>query len=272
MLSGAQLMSSSPFRAYPLFTLVSDPDALPPSLVRPVAAIGNFDGIHRGHTVLMAEARAMAERLSAPAAVLTFHPHARVVARPDAPHFSLCSRFDKARLIARAGMDGLIELTFDRALMALTADAFVESLLVERLGVRGVVVGTNFRFGQGRRGDPDFLQMKGRQFGFDTLVLEPIVIDGVTVSSTGVRERLEAGDMAGAAHLLGYWWFVRKSVAHGDKRGRDLGFPTANMVLDPTCRLSHGIYAVRAGSRRTPCRRRRKLRSTADIRQWQALP
>lgn len=230
----------------PAFAVLTDPQTLPSNLARPVLAIGNFDGLHRGHAVLMADARALADRLGAPAAVLTFHPHARVVARPDVPHFALCSRADKARLIARAGMAGMIELSFDRALMALTADEFVERLLLARFGVRGVVVGGNFRFGRARAGDPDFLRAKGRELGFEVIVQEPVTLDGRVVSSSEVRDDLQKGDVKIAASLLGYWWFVRGVVAHGDKRGRDLGFPTANMILDPSCRLAHGIYAVRA--------------------------
>ncbi|MBN9061003.1 MAG: riboflavin biosynthesis protein RibF [Rhizobiales bacterium 65-9] len=228
------------------FTILTDPPSLPPQLARPVLAIGNFDGIHRGHAVLMAAARTLAARLGAPAAVLTFHPHARVVARPDVPHFALCSRIDKARLIARAGMDGLIEISFDKALMALSADAFVDDLLLQRFGARGVVIGGNFRFGRGRAGDPDFLRVKGRARGFEVVVREPVTLDGRVISSTEAREDLQKGDVATAAALLGYWWFVRGVVAHGDKRGRELGFPTANMILDPSCQLAHGIYAVRA--------------------------
>jgi len=168
------------------------------------------------------------------------------VARPDVPHFALCSRIDKARLIARAGMDGLIEISFDKALMALSADAFVDDLLLQRFGARGVVIGGNFRFGRGRAGDPDFLRVKGRARGFEVVVREPVTLDGRVISSTEAREDLQKGDVATAAALLGYWWFVRGVVAHGDKRGRELGFPTANMILDPSCQLAHGIYAVRA--------------------------
>ena len=230
----------------PAFPVLVDPKALPPELAGPVVAIGNFDGIHRGHAVLFERARQLAARLDAPAMALTFHPHARIVARPDTPHFTLASRADKARLIARAGLAGLIEISFDRTLMATSAEDFVAGLLNRRLGVRGAVVGENFRFGRGRAGDPTFLGEKGRALGIDVIVQEKVAIDGQVVSSSAIREKLEAGDVAGAAHLLGYWWFVRGEVAHGDKRGRELGFPTANVILDPHCRLAHGIYAVRA--------------------------
>jgi riboflavin kinase/FMN adenylyltransferase len=228
------------------FAIATDPLTLPQTLAGPVLAIGNFDGIHRGHLVLFETAKALAARLGAPAAALTFEPHARIVARPDTPHFTLCSRADKARLIARAGMDGLIELSFDSALMALTAEEFATRLLRDKLGARGAAVGENFRFGRGRAGDPAFLKARGAELGFEVVIQKRATRDGEPVSSTAVRQRLEAGDCAGAADLLGYWWFVRGVVAHGDKRGRELGFPTANLILDPGCRLAHGIYAVRA--------------------------
>lgn len=237
-------VTPSPIRS-PFIRLV-DPRELPPALARPVLAIGNFDGIHRGHAVLMATARELAARLAAPAAALTFEPHARVVARPDIPHFALCSRADKARLVERAGVNGLIEISFNREFMSLSADEFVNDLLRRRFNVRGVVVGDNFRFGRQRAGDPDFLIAKGREWGFEAIALDPVRLEGRVISSSEVRDDLEKGDVATAASLLGYWWFVRSVVAHGDKRGRELGFPTANMILDPSCRLKHGIYAVRA--------------------------
>ncbi|WP_342359382.1 bifunctional riboflavin kinase/FAD synthetase [Terrarubrum flagellatum] len=239
-------MTAPPARLNPDFAVLTDPPQLPPALKGPVLAIGNFDGLHRGHLVLMAEARELARQLGAPAAVLTFEPHARIVARPDIPHFALCSREDKARLVKRAGMDALIEISFNKEFMALSAQDFIDHLLVERLGARGVVVGGNFRFGRGRSGDPAFLQARGRELGVEIKVLDPVTVDGRVISSSEVRQDLEKGLVAEAARLLGYWWFVRAPVAHGDKRGRELGFPTANMILDRNCRLAHGIYAVRA--------------------------
>mgnify|MGYP001809601014 CR=1 FL=1 len=220
--------------------------APPPAFARPVLAIGNFDGIHLGHVALMAEARALADRLGRPAGVLTFAPHPRQLLRPDAPFFALCSPDDKARLVARAGMDGMATLRFDEALVTTGAEAFVADLLVGRLGVSGVAIGENFRFGKGRAGTPGLMREMGARLGFETVVLPGVTIDGRPVSSSAVRAALAAGAVPLATTLLGRPWGVRGEVVHGDKRGRDLGFPTANMVLPAGIDLAHGVYAVRA--------------------------
>ncbi|HUI96503.1 MAG TPA: bifunctional riboflavin kinase/FAD synthetase [Xanthobacteraceae bacterium] len=213
-----------------------------------VVAIGNFEGVHRGHRavieVALARGRALGGRK---VAVLTFEPHPRAVFRPDEPVFRLSDEATKLRLLARTGLDGAIVMRFDAALAALSAEDFVQRILVERFAVAGVVVGFDFHFGKGRAGSPDFLAEAGRGHGFTVDIVPPFSDDGVRVSSGAIRSALVAGEVEAAAGLLGHPWFVTGEVVHGDKRGRTLGFPTANLRLDPACGLKHGVYAVRAG-------------------------
>jgi riboflavin kinase/FMN adenylyltransferase len=182
-----------------------------------------------------------------PAAVLTFEPHPRSFFQPDLPSFQLSSEAAKLRLLAATGLDGAIVLTFDAALASLTAEEFVERILVERLAVTGAVIGFNFYFGRERRGTPNFLTAQGAHHGFLVEVVPPFHREGRRVSSGAVRDALVKGHVAEANELLGYPWFVTGQVVHGDKRGRTLGYPTANLRLGPDCELKHGIYAVRVG-------------------------
>src|SRR5262245_26102938 len=210
-----------------------------------VVAIGNFEGVHRGHRAVINVARARGRELTRKVAVFTFEPHPRAVFRPDEPVFRLSDETAKLRLLARTGVDGVIVMRFDAALAALSAEDFVRRILVERFAVAGVVVGFDFHFGKGRAGSPAFLEAAGRAHGF-TVDIVPAFSDGGTrISSGAVRAALAAGEVEAAAAMLGYPWFVTGTVVHGDKRGRDLGFPTANLRLDPACALKHGIYAVR---------------------------
>ncbi len=228
-------------------------DAAPPeALVGAVVAIGNFDGVHRGHKAVIAAAQARAEKLGRPAAALTFEPHPRLFFNPAEPLFRLTDAATKLRLLAATGLDGAIVLTFDDALASLTADDFVARILVERFAVSGAAIGFNFQFGANRSGSPDFLAAEGRKRGFAVDVVPPLQDRGRPVSSQPIREALAAGRLGEAADFLGYPWFVSGTVIHGDKRGRELGFPTANLKLDPACGLRHGIYAVRVavGGRR----------------------
>lgn len=228
------------------FLRLRDPETLPAPLERPVVAIGNFDGVHRGHAYVMGEARALGGRLGRPVAAMTFDPHPRAFFRPDAPQFRLTPPDAQADLIAGLGLDGLIVFTFDAAFAALSAEDFVGDILIRRLDVAGVVVGADFHYGRGRAGTPATLAAAGRAGGFAVTLLDPLAEGGEPVSSSRIRDALEAGEPALANRLLGYEWFVRGPVVHGEKRGRDLGYPTANMALDPGCRLRHGVYAVRA--------------------------
>jgi riboflavin kinase/FMN adenylyltransferase len=217
-----------------------------------VVAIGNFDGVHRGHRAVIGAALDQARALGRPAAALTFEPHPRAYFNPGEPLFRLTDEAVKLRLLASTGLDGAIVLTFDAALAGLSAQEFVDRILVERFAVSGAVIGFNFHFGMNRAGSPDFLKAQGKRHGFAVDVVPRFEDDGRPVSSGPIRDALAAGRLDQAAELLGYPWFVSGEVIHGDKRGRELGFPTANLKLDAACGLRHGIYAVRvaAGERR----------------------
>jgi riboflavin kinase/FMN adenylyltransferase len=222
-------------------------DLLPAPLRGAVVAIGNFDGVHRGHRAVIATAVARARMLGRPAAALTFEPHPRSFFRPDEPLFRLTDEQAKLRLFAGAGLDGAIVLTFDAALAEPTPLAFIDEVLVDRLAISGAVVGFDFRFGRGREGTHDMLATEGVRLGFSVDVVPALQVEGRTVSSGVVRRALAAGDIAEANRMLGYSWFVSGEVVHGDQRGRTLGYPTANLRLDPGCELRHGVYAVRVG-------------------------
>jgi len=212
-----------------------------------VLAIGNFEGVHRGHRALIGAALARARTLKRPAAALTFEPHPRSYFRPDEPVFRLTDERAKLRLFAGTGLDGAVVLTFNAALARLEAWEFVEQVLVERYRVAGAVVGFDFRFGKQRVGTADFLVDEGRKRGFAVDIV-PVVAEGDRrVSSGAIRSALAEGWVEDATQLLGFPWFVTGEVVHGDKRGRELGYPTVNIRLDPACGLRHGIYAVRVG-------------------------
>ena len=222
------------------------------ALAGAVVAIGNFDGVHRGHKAVIAAAQQRAAALGRPAAALTFEPHPRSFFHPGEPLFRLTDATTKLRLLAATGLDGAIVLTFDEALANLSAEDFVKRILVERFAVAGAAIGFNFHFGASRAGSPDFLVAEGKRHGFAVDIVPPLRDGGRPVSSQPIREALAAGRLDAAAELLGYPWFLSGTVIHGDKRGRELGFPTANLKPDPSCGLRHGIYAVRAavGGRR----------------------
>jgi riboflavin kinase / FMN adenylyltransferase len=228
------------------FPTLIDPETLPDVLAHPVLAIGNFDGMHRGHRVLIDRATEMAKVRGRPAAILTFEPHPRSFFQPDRPFFQLITPDLKAELAKNFGLDGLITLSFNKALASLSAEEFVRDILVSRLGVSGLVVGYDFHFGKGRAGSPEMLQAMGRKNGFETVIVQPQAFSGEVVSSTLIRHYLALGDIAAANALLGHEWCVSADVRHGDKRGRELGYPTANLHLDASVTLKHGIYAVRA--------------------------
>jgi riboflavin kinase/FMN adenylyltransferase len=230
------------------FIVARDPQTPPPGLAGAVAAIGNFDGLHRGHRGVVARAQALAGKLRRPCVLLTFEPHPADVFAGRPVIFRLTPPDAKAAQAQRLGLDGMIVLTFDRDFSKRPAQAFTQDILSERLGLSAVVAGYDFRFGAGRSGDAAFLRAEGERLGFAVEIVERIVQDEDgsldAVSSTATRAALEAGDTGLARNLLGHPYFVRAVVRHGDKRGRLLGFPTANLALDPSNRLAHGIYAV----------------------------
>lgn len=227
------------------FKVVRDGEDLPPQLRRSFVVIGNFDGVHRGHRAVIDRAVEQAQEDRRPAIALTFEPHPRAFFRQDQPLFRLTPEAAKLRLLAAAGLDGAVVMNFDAKLASVTAENFVADILIKRLSIVGVVVGADFHFGKRRQGTPAFLQEQGEERGFEVDLVSPFLFRGKPVSSSAIRESLGRGEVEEAAKLLGYPWFVSGKVVHGDKRGRELGYPTANIALDPACGLAHGIYAVR---------------------------
>ncbi|TAL80743.1 MAG: bifunctional riboflavin kinase/FAD synthetase [Beijerinckiaceae bacterium] len=237
------------------FTFATDPSVFPSDLTGAVVAIGNFDGVHRGHVGVIRRAEALAARLQKPCVVLTFEPHPGDYFLGANTIFRLTPCEAKAQALRQLGVDGMIVLPFDSVLATLSAEAFVRDVLVGRLKVAAVVAGYDFHFGKARSGTPAFLADAGRRYGFEVDIVERIAADESgsieAASSTATRAALERGDVVRAEHLLGHPYFVIGEVIHGEKRGRDLGFPTANLRLDPSNRLRHGIYAVEVRIRET---------------------
>jgi riboflavin kinase/FMN adenylyltransferase len=219
----------------------------PAALSGAVVAIGNFDGVHLGHRAVIGAAIARARALGRPAAALTFEPHPRTFFRPSEPLFRLTDERAKLRLFAGTGLDGAIVLTFDAALAEPAPEDFINDVLLHRLGIAGAAVGFDFRFGKNRAGTPDLLAAEGAGRNFAVDIVSAVETGGRRVSSGVIREALAAGRIAEANEHLGYPWFISGEVVHGDQRGRELGFPTANLRLDPACGLRHGVYAVRVG-------------------------
>lgn len=213
-----------------------------------VATVGTFDGLHRGHVALLGELRAAASRRAAPSVVVTFDPHPLQVLRPaEAPRL-LTTRAEKLELLAQVGVDQAVLVAFDRELAGWPPERFVREILVDRLGVRHLVIGYDHGFGRGRSGDAETLRAIGAAAGFSVDVVEPVVDEGAPLSSSRIRQALAGGDVEAAAHGLGRPYALRGTVARGDGRGRELGFPTANLVLPDPAKLLplEGIYAVRA--------------------------
>lgn len=211
-----------------------------------VVAIGNFDGVHRGHQQVLTSALQQAEILGAPSLVLTFEPHPRSVFRPEVPLFRITPPELRARLLEASGFDAVVEQPFTGAFAAFDAEAFVRDVLVRDLGIRHVVTGYDFHFGKDRQGSPEFLIEAGKRYGFGVSLVAAFRDEGAEiVSSSRIRSLLTEGEVAEAAGLLGYRFTVEFVVQHGRKLGRELGFPTANMALEDSCTLKEGIYAVR---------------------------
>jgi riboflavin kinase/FMN adenylyltransferase len=210
-----------------------------------VIALGNFDGVHLGHRAVIGAAQRMARARGSLAYAMTFEPHPRDFFSRGTPQFRLTDEIDKLRLLAGTGLDGAVVMTFDAARAATSAQDFINHDLIGRLGVSGIAVGYDFHFGKGRSGSPALLQTEAPRLNIDVHVEPHFDIKGQAVSSTAIREALSEGNLDRATAMLGYPWFVTGEVIHGEKRGRDLGYPTANMRLDPAASLRHGIYAVR---------------------------
>ena len=226
--------------------LVHDPLSPPPGLAGAVVAIGNFDGVHRGHAAVIACAEQLARKLGKPAAVLTFEPHPRSLFRPDDPPFRLTPSAQRADLLAALGVRHVVEVKFDAEFAALTAEDFVTKVLHEALGAAHVACGADFAFGHRRGGDVHLLEARCEAFGIGLTVVPQLTDESGPISSSRVRRALQDGYPERAAALLGRNWSIRGEVAHGDKRGRTIGFPTANIALDGYLEPARGVYAVRA--------------------------
>jgi riboflavin kinase/FMN adenylyltransferase len=212
-----------------------------------VVALGNFDGVHLGHQALIGHARKLAEERGAPLGVIAFEPHPQEFFRPQAESFRLTPFRAKARLIAELGADVMFALTFDAEMAQKSAQDFVIDVLVGGLGVGCVVVGGDFQFGKGRAGNITVLSYMGEMEGFGVEVFDAVTVaGGEKISSTRIRDALKQGRPEEAATLLGHWWAVEARVEHGDKRGRTIGVPTANMKLDHCLKPVFGVYAARA--------------------------
>ena len=211
-----------------------------------VLAIGNFDGLHRGHAVLLGQVRELARSQGRPVAVLTFEPHPRSVFLPGAEPFRLTPFRVKERELARLGVELMFVQHFDLGFAAKSAEDFIAEVIVGAIGAGHVVVGWDATFGNRRRGNPELLRVAGAQHGFGVTVVEPIRGEDSTVySSTHIRELLKAARPREAAALLGRFWEIDGRVAIGDRRGRTIGFPTANLGLDDYLHPAFGVYAVR---------------------------
>ena len=218
---------------------------VPPHLAGGIVALGNFDGFHLGHQAVVGQAVARARAEGRPALVATFDPHPVRHFRPDTPPFRLTTLDQRERLFAAAGVDAMVVFAFDAALAALSAEAFAERLAA-RLQVAGVVTGEDFTFGQGKRGDVAMLAALGTAHGFTAETVGAVTLDGETVSSSRIRALLRAGDPRGAARLLTRPFAIEGTVQHGDKLGRTIGYPTANLDMGKYLRPAYGIYAVTA--------------------------
>ena len=212
-----------------------------------VLAIGNFDGVHRGHQALMAEARRLAAERNAIFGVLAFEPHPQEFFRPAGECFRLTPFRTKCRLIAEQGADAMFALAFDAGMAAKSAQDFILDVLIEGLGAGAVVVGADFRFGKGRAGDTAVLAYMGDMEGLGVTIFQPVEDERHgKISSSRIREALKSGRPEEAAQLLGHFWSIESRVEHGDGRGRTIGVPTANMHIDGYLVPSFGVYAVRA--------------------------
>jgi riboflavin kinase/FMN adenylyltransferase len=227
-----------------MITIVRDADYVRPADRGAAAAIGNFDGVHLGHRSVIDLTRDAARRLRAPLGIMTFEPHPREYFAPDAPPFRLMSAEAKAHRLEKLGVDIVYQLSFNAALASLSAEAFAREIITEKLGLRHVVIGSDFCFGKGRTGNANMLRELGADLGFGVTVAQLLQDTDETVSSTSIRTALSEGRPEDAARMLGHWHRIEGPVIHGEKRGRELGYPTANMSIDGLHPPRFGVYAV----------------------------
>ncbi len=228
-------------------TLIESTQTVPDALRGCVVAIGNFDGVHRGHQAVLSIAREQARALDAPVCALTFEPHPRTFFRPDQPVFRLTPKEFKAQLLGVCGVEGVCVLEFNADLAGQEASEFVQRQIIDRLGARHVVMGYDFHFGHGRKGSPRLMREIGEKNGFSVTTVDQVTDDDglAPFSSSSIREALRRGDVVEAARQLGYWWCVQGVVEKGDQRGRTIGFPTVNIHMNCDGHPANGIYACR---------------------------
>ncbi len=228
--------------------LLSASQPFPLEFRNAIVAIGNFDGLHRGHQELLAIARKLADETGKYFGIITFEPHPRSFFKPDEPVFRLTPLALKARLAASLGANFVLNITFDAELANEEAGDFVKRYLVGHMGAAHVVTGYDFHFGKGRKGNPSVLRELGRQLGFAVTIVDQVSDEGdihSPFSSSSIRRALRHGHVASAARELGYYWMAMGEVVHGDQRGRSIGFPTANIILEQGVEPFRGIYACR---------------------------
>ena len=217
---------------------------VPEDLRGAVIALGNFDGFHLGHQKVVAEAVSWARAEGRPAIVATFDPHPVRHFAPHIPPFRLTTLDQRAELFAAAGADAMLVFRFDDGLAKTSADNFVTELLARQIGAAGVVTGEDFTFGKDRGGNIEVLRTRGAEVGIESRAVGPVMESGMVVSSSRVRDALKAGDCETATRLMTRPFAIRAKVRHGDKRGRAIGYPTANMEMGQYLRPRYGIYAV----------------------------
>jgi len=219
-------------------------DAVPKPLRGAIIALGNFDGFHKGHQTVAGEAIKWAHEEGRPSIIATFDPHPVQFFKPDAPNFRLTTLEQRQELYLEAGATAMLVFHFDAELSGLSAEDFIAKILVERLGAYGVVTGEDFSFGKGAKGNIDLLLGMADKLGLQSRTVPAVADNGTPVSSSRVRNALRDGDPQEAARLLSRPFAIRGIVEHGDKRGREIGFPTANLAMDQYLRPKYGVYAV----------------------------
>jgi riboflavin kinase / FMN adenylyltransferase len=219
-------------------------DPMPEPLRGAVIALGNFDGFHLGHQAVAGEAIRWAQAEGRPSIIATFDPHPVRHFRPDVPPFRLTTLEQRHELYLAAGATAMLVFHFDAELAGTSAEDFIRTILIERFGAHGVVTGGDFTFGKGAKGNVELLRTLGSELGLQSRVVEPVSEEGEVVSSSRIRTALREGNPQLAAHLLTRPFAIRGIVEHGDKRGRTIGYPTANVTIDNYLRPKYGIYAV----------------------------
>ena len=220
-------------------------DDLNISLSSSVVTLGNFDGVHLGHRELFRHLVKTSRQLNCPSVVFTFDPHPLKLLAPERAPLLLNTLAEKQRLIAASHVDYLINSPFTKTFAAMPPEQFVDDILLAKLRIKALVVGYDYAFGKGRRGNAEFLKTCGKERGFSVEILQPVGKDGLPYSSTRIRSMVATGDMEGVVRLLGRQYNLEGLVVPGDQRGRELGFPTANLETDKELLPAQGVYAVK---------------------------